>query len=247
VVSALFSFTWAYIVYFRRDKSKQMKRVLYFIILIVLVSCTNTAHKPSISESLDSVVEIASSEVLDKDTFVKSEVIVTEGNSKDTMILRYKDFLKKQNSSVTSIPINDFLAMKSPSDDERYAISYRYKDSLPFHPDELFCLLLQNFKPLTTFDSLIFEPRCSYVIAYVQSFENGMVFRYDELESGGEINWVVPTTNDSLLRSFFSKFYTDGRWYDSTNFAPEEEGDPGCYITLKLEDSYIEVSIYCGC
>ena len=109
-----------------------------------------------------------------------------------------------------------------------------------------FFLLLKNFNSLASYDSLIFHPQDFYVIAYQQSFENGMMFRYDELESGGNINWFVPTTNDSLLRSFFSKLYPDGRWYSDTSFGPNEEGDAGCYINLKIDDSYIEVSNYCG-
>jgi len=223
-------------------------KILYFLILIILVSCTNTVQQPIVNNpKVDSVFEIDYFEVEDIDTIKKSEVVAMKEISKDSMIMLYNYFLKNQNASIKSIPIDDFLAMKLPSEEERYTISATYKDSLPFYPDELFCLLLQNFTPLTTFDSLIFEPKSSCVIAYVQSFENGMEFRYDELESGGDINWLVPTTNDSLLRSFFSRFYPDGRWYSDTSFGPMEEGDAGCYITLNISDSYIEVSNYCGC
>jgi len=224
-----------------------------FFALTIILLFTN-CNTPQPKNSLDEIAEQESIKdtdmILVQETAVHKTTVLSNNEREDSLSKQFEDFLSSRHSRKSLVTIDEFLKTPLPSEDQSFINQQNYNDSLPFYADNLLCLLLDNFQPKASIDSLFFEPFGRYIIGYQLTFENGIVFKYTELESGGEVNCIFPTTNDVLLRSFLSKLYyeedLDASWSSDTTYEPID-GGVGCYIDLKKELEFISFSVYCGC
>ncbi len=229
----------------------------FFVLTLILLftNCNtpqpkNTLDKVAKQESIKDTDTIPVLETAIQEIVVRETAVVSNDERKDSLSKQFEDFLIRRHNRKFSVTIDEFFQMPLVSEEQSFINQENYKDSLPFYPNNLLCLLLDHFQPKASFDSLFFEPSGMYIIGYQLTFENGIVFEYTELESGGEVNCIIPTTNDVLLRSFLSKVYyekdLDASWDSDTTYQPID-GGAGCYIDLKKVAGYISFSVYCGC
>ncbi len=229
-----------------------MKITLIISCFIILLSCQSEANQPVLnkakSEAInDQLVDTISPQ--EEDDHADSTAL-NQQFKKNMAHIYFELYLERLSNRNDTVSIDDFLAMALPSEDDQLALAKSYSDSLPFYPDELYCLLLESFSPSPTLDSIGYYPETNSIISFRHGFRNGIMYQFDDLESGSGIECTFPTNNDSLVRSFMSKLYADVEdhtWHSDSTFGPIEDGEPGCYINLKQEPESTAVSVYCGC
>lgn len=228
-----------------------MKIIATLIIGLILISCgpelNNVDQNSTLTiDTLIKSIEKTPSIKIDNDKVLDSLSLI---NEKDSAANYFIDCIKKYTNQNHTISINDFLILEIPSEDEQIEINQIYTDSFPIYPDDLYCLLLENFNPKSTIDSVSFYSETSSITGFQHSFENDIIYKYNDVESGGITDCIFPTENDSLIRNFFSRYFVDMEnhvWYSDTTFGPADE-EAGCYIDLIKGEISIAVSIYCGC
>lgn len=167
--------------------------------------------------------------------------------AQDSLRNKIVDLLSSISSTRTK-GLEAFFSAPARSQEEALAEEQAFSVKNDIIIDAHLLWMLRSFPHSQKPDSIVFRPNSSELHSYRQVFDNGVIFKMFDYESGGGFHCFIPSKNKALLKSFYERLFQDemNEWVNDSLYAPED-GEAGCYVNIFTRPRGTLVTNYCGC